>query len=1077
MALNISANKDQLIVIDKNGNLKLINAGDKVLPGEILLNSDNENISSDTNEAPELQKQDKDIEEVLNAIVDGEDPSLVSEASAAGEDNGSSLTTSVEIERTGQDFIAKTDFDTSPLEAIGFSKIQSLTLLEQYIAYRESGSINGETLNVVDTRAPNAPTIALHTDSGTLGDDLLTNDGSFTVTPSEAGNTIEYFVDGEWTIEEPIATEGNNSITVRETDAAGNVSGETSLDFVLDTQAPNAPTITLDTDSGISNGDLLTNDGSFTVTPSEAGNTVEYQAADGSWSTTPPAVVEGDNSIVVREVDAAGNASGETSLDFVLDTQVPNAPTITLDTDSGISNGDLLTNDGSFTVTPSENGNTIEYQAADGSWSTTPPAVVEGDNSIVVRETDAAGNVSGETSLDFVLDTQAPNAPTITLDTDSGISNGDLLTNDGSFTVTPSEVGNTIEYQAADGSWSTTPPAVVEGDNSIVVRETDAAGNVSGETSLDFVLDTQAPNAPTITLDTDSGISNGDLLTNDGSFTVTPSEVGNTIEYQAADGSWSTTPPAVVEGDNSIVVREVDAAGNASGETSLDFVLDTQVPNAPTITLDTDSGMLGDDLLTNDGAFTVTPSEAGNTVEYQAADGSWSTTPPAVVEGNNSIVVRETDAAGNVSGETGLDFVLDTQAPNAPTITLDTDSGTSNGDLLTNDGSFTVAPSEAGNTVEYFVDGEWTTDAPTATEGDNSIVVREVDAAGNVSGETSLDFVLDTQAPSAPTITLDTDSGMLGDDLLTNDGSFTVTPSEAGNTVEYQAADGSWSTTPPAVVEGDNSIVVREVDAAGNASGETSLDFVLDTQAPNAPTITLDTDSGMLGDDLLTNDGSFTVTPSEAGNTVEYQAADGSWSTTPPVVVEGDNSIVVREVDAAGNVSGETSLDFVLDTQAPNAPTITLDTDSGISNGDLLTNDGSFTVTPSEAGNTVEYQAADGSWLTTPPAVVEGDNSIVVREVDAAGNVSGETSLDFVLDTQAPNAPTITLDTDSGISNGDLLTNDGSFTVTQAKRGIRLNIKRRMVVGRQPLLLLWKAITPSWFVKWMRQATCQVKRV
>ncbi|MCE4937554.1 Ig-like domain-containing protein, partial [Aliivibrio fischeri] len=163
---------------------------------------------------------------------------------------------------------------------------------------------------------------------------------------------------------------------------------------------------------------------------------------------------------------------------------------------------------------------------------------------------------------------------------------------------------NTVEYQAADGSWSTTPPAVVEGDNSIVVRETDAAGNVSGSSTLDFVLDTQAPNAPTITLDVDSGISDGDLLTNDGSFTVTPSEVGNTVEYQAADGSWSTTPPAVVEGDNSITVRETDAAGNVSGSSTLDFVLDTQAPNAPTITLDTDSGKLGNDFLTNDGSFT-----------------------------------------------------------------------------------------------------------------------------------------------------------------------------------------------------------------------------------------------------------------------------------------------------------------------------------------------------------------------------------------------------------------------------------------------------------------------------------------
>ncbi|MUJ19885.1 cadherin repeat domain-containing protein, partial [Aliivibrio fischeri] len=141
MALNISASKEQLIVIDKNGNLKLINAGDKVLPGEILLNNGNENVSLDSNDIPE---ENKDIEEILNAIIDGEDPSLITEAPAAGEDSGSSLTASVEIERTGKSSIAETDFDTSSLEAIGFSKTQSLTLLEQYKAYRENGSIDNE---------------------------------------------------------------------------------------------------------------------------------------------------------------------------------------------------------------------------------------------------------------------------------------------------------------------------------------------------------------------------------------------------------------------------------------------------------------------------------------------------------------------------------------------------------------------------------------------------------------------------------------------------------------------------------------------------------------------------------------------------------------------------------------------------------------------------------------------------------------------------------------------------------------------------------------------------------------------
>ncbi|WP_236782892.1 cadherin domain-containing protein, partial [Aliivibrio fischeri] len=141
MALNISASKEQLIVIDKNGNLKLINAGDKVLPGEILLNNGNENVSLDPNDIPE---ENKDIEEILNAIIDGEDPSLITEAPAAGEDSGSSLTTSTEIERIGKSSIAETDFDTSSLEAIGFSKTQSLTLLEQYKAYRENGSIDNE---------------------------------------------------------------------------------------------------------------------------------------------------------------------------------------------------------------------------------------------------------------------------------------------------------------------------------------------------------------------------------------------------------------------------------------------------------------------------------------------------------------------------------------------------------------------------------------------------------------------------------------------------------------------------------------------------------------------------------------------------------------------------------------------------------------------------------------------------------------------------------------------------------------------------------------------------------------------
>ncbi|WP_254103939.1 beta strand repeat-containing protein, partial [Aliivibrio fischeri] len=280
----------------------------------------------------------------------------------------------------------------------------------------------------------------------------------------------------------------------------------------------------------------------------------------------------------------------------------------------------------------------------------------------------------------------------------------------------------------------------VADSHSITIIATSTDGSTSQE-SFDITvtdIDEIPPNPPTITLDIDSGKLGNDFLTNDGSFTVTPSEDGNTVEY-FMNGSWTTDAPTATEGANSITVRETDAAGNVSGSNTLDFVLDTQAPNAPTITLDTDSGKLGNDFLTNDGSFTVTPSEVGNTVEYFVNDG-WTTDAPTATEGANSITVRETDAAGNVSGLNTLDFVLDTQAPNAPTITLDTDSGKLGDDFLTNDGSFTVTPSEVGNTVEYFVNGAWTTDAPTATEGANSITVRETDAAGNVSDSNTLDF-------------------------------------------------------------------------------------------------------------------------------------------------------------------------------------------------------------------------------------------------------------------------------------------------------------------------------------------------
>ena len=186
------------------------------------------------------------------------------------------------------------------------------------------------------------------------------------------------------------------------------------------------------------------------------------------------------------------------------------------------------------------------------------------------------------------------------------------------------------------------------------------------------------------------------------------------------------------------------------------------------------------------------------------------------------------------------------------------------------------------------------------------------------------------------------------------------------------------------------------MDAAGNASGEARFNFTLDTRAPNAPSIALDTDSGTVGNDLITNDGAFTVTPSEVGNRIEY-LVDGSWVTTQPVAVEGINAIIAREVDAAGNASGEARFNFTLDTIVSKLDATLVD----VNLDDVVNSQPEFTgsVEPGSAVNieltkagtedTFTFPATvekDGSWSVSSTNLADGVYSWKVTAIDTAGN-------------------------------------------------------------------------------------------
>ncbi|WP_175130805.1 Ig-like domain-containing protein, partial [Paraburkholderia rhynchosiae] len=326
---------------------------------------------------------------------------------------------------------------------------------------------------------------------------------------------------------------------------------------------------------------------------------------------------------------------------------------------------------GALSLSGVESGAIAEYSTDGGSTWSTGFSAQEGLNTVEVRQTDVAGNVSAATSFSFTLDTAAA-APGVALATDSGSSGSDHITNTGTLSLSGVESGATAEYSTDGGSTWSTGFSAQEGLNTLEVRQTDVAGNVSAATSFSFTLDTAAA-APGVALATDSGSSGSDHITNTGTLGLSGVESGATAEYSTDGGSTWSTGFSAQEGLNTVEVRQTDVAGNVSAATSFSFTLDTAAA-APGVALATDSGSSGSDHITNTGALSLSGVESGAIAEYSTDGGSTWSTGFSAQEGLNTLEVRQTDVAGNVSAATSFSFTLDTAAA-APGVALATDSG------------------------------------------------------------------------------------------------------------------------------------------------------------------------------------------------------------------------------------------------------------------------------------------------------------------------------------------------------------------------------------------------------------------
>ncbi|WP_426711602.1 Ig-like domain-containing protein [Enterobacter cloacae complex sp. 309I3] len=966
-----------------------------------------------------------------------------------------------------------------------------------------------------------------------------------------SGNTLASAMvskDGTWTVKLPTQTDGEHTWSVVQLDGSKTTSAG-SITVTVDTAVASVTLATTAGDNVINASEQsagftlsgasknLAQGTELTVTLNGKSYTAEV-GANGAWSVKVPAadaqaLGDGTWTVNVSGKDAAGNTVNG-SQTIGVDTA---APTIAVDTvaqDNIINAAEHhqpLTLSGKTTaeagqiVTVTVNGkNHTATVGSDGTWSVTLPAsevqsLANSEHTLTVNVSDKAGNGSS-TQAHFTVDTVAPVVTINTVAGDdilntseqgqaqiisgqaTGAAAGDVVT----VTVGGQSFTGVVQ---ANGSWSVGVPASVigalgEGNHSIAVSVTDAAGNTGNAThgitlsgnppeftlnaiSQDNVLNAQEAMQP-LSLSGTSNLPDGSVV----NVTL------NNVSYQATvnNGIWSVQVPVsdVLNLANTLYTVSVsgtDAAGN-SGSAEATLLVDTVLPQVIINTF------AGDNLVNNaevavDQTLSgrVTGAAAGDTVSvsvggksYTATVGSdltWSVTISsadlkAFGDGSLTFTASVTNAHGNTgSGERDININAE-----LPGLRVNTISGDDVINAIEQQQDLTVTGSSthlaAGthvtvtiNGVEYAAvvnaNGSWQIGVPASdlqgwTAGDITVHVSATDAWGNtVSAEHPIELDLNAVAVTIDTVSSDDmlNAAEKGADLVLSGQTQGV---EAGQTVVVKFADqtftaqvqqdGSWSLTVPAsametLIDGRAQVSVSVTNVSGN-SADASRVVTVDTLPPS---ITIDnlTDDNIINaaeaqQDLILSGSSN----AEAGQTVtvtlngkHYQTmvqSDGTWTVNVPAadlgaLTDGTVTVTATVSDVAGNSSSAdrvglvdatvpqvTINDFVTDTNTVNQlahsqAQILSGSVTGAAAGDLVT----ITL------NNVEYTTvvdAAGNWsLGLPASVVQGLTdgtwTVNVSVTDRSGN-TGSSAVDVVVNTVTPEIAINTLAADDVIN-------------------------------------------------------------
>lgn len=543
---NLAAN--QLLVIDRNGNVAIINAGEAVPEGAIILDPNSNNLMPEQEPLPVAQLVDAegnaqpitdDIEQILAALEDGADPTALDEdlAPAAGGLQGSSITGSASIERDGAETIASTQFDTSGFEAIGLSRTQSLSLLN--LLQAPTAPIT--PIPPVDPEEPVSPIVI----SSITGDNAA--EGS--------NNTFSVSLSGTTTAETTIVLTLAGDTAVKGVDFNG-----TSVIVVINGVSQTVPV----NEDGTFQVTVPTNTNSFSVQVStiddniyEGNETFTLSGAGTNSIVTGTATITDDGSNggtddrpVVSGISSPTVSEGESA---TFDVSLSNASTTATSVTLTLAGGSATAGT-DFTSTEV----TITYQ--DG---TTQTVAVNGDGTFEVAIP------AGDTTFSISVQT-----------TDDNVFEGDE-----SFALS----GKTATQETAiTGTATITDEATPSPEDTVTVTLTGPDSIVEGETSGEYTvtLSDAAPEGTVVTLSYSYTTASGDDIVETAQAVVgadgkTATFTIATVDDKLAEGSEAfTVSVSDVQTPEGEAVFEALNLDNATKQTT---IIDNDAP--PTVSI------------------------------------------------------------------------------------------------------------------------------------------------------------------------------------------------------------------------------------------------------------------------------------------------------------------------------------------------------------------------------------------------------------------------------------------------------------------------------------------------------------